>query len=94
MVVPADETIGKMFSIPPIQPSIPPDQIVLNVYINKNLNTADLERDIVEELAKPQYSHFQKAIYYTNEVEEASLTLEMNDYSQIALTAYDPKKPI
>ena len=58
------------------------------------MNTADLERTIVKELAKPEYKQYQKGLYYTNEVEEASIPLEMNDYSKVALTAFDPEKPI
>lgn len=45
-------------------------------------------------MAKPQYKQFPKALFYTNDVEEATLTLELNNYSKLALEAFDPKTPL
>lgn len=48
----------------------------------------------MKELSKPQYRKFQKAKYSSSDVKTAALTLQLNDYSLVALKAFDAKEPL
>lgn len=73
-----------------------PTDFVINVYVNRN-RTHELISTIYQEFSKPEYAKYPKGLYFTNDVEEAAIFYEYNDYSTASLEAYqkntkmDPK---